>query len=52
MYTDKTARYLAHNVAYFARLLREHPIPTSLKALVERARAHTGDECPPSHGSE
>lgn len=39
LYTNKTARYLANNVVYMARLLRDHPIPTNLKRLIEDARA-------------
>lgn len=50
MYTNKTARYLAHNVAFFARLLKENPIPTNLKQLTEEARDYSEDECPPRHG--
>lgn len=37
LYTNKTARYLAHNVAFFARLLKEHPITTNLKELTREA---------------
>lgn len=50
MYTNKTARYMAHNLAHFARLLRERPIPTNLNELIEEARAYSEDECPPRHG--
>ncbi len=38
LYTNKTARFLAHNVVYMARLLKQHPIPTNLNALYEEAR--------------
>lgn len=51
MYTDKTARYLAHNVVWFARLLKANPIPTKLSELIEEAKAATRDDCPPSHGA-
>jgi multimeric flavodoxin WrbA len=37
LYTNKTARYLAHNVTFFARLLKEHPITTNLKELTREA---------------
>jgi multimeric flavodoxin WrbA len=37
LYTNKTARYLAHNVAWMARLLRANPIPTNLKELIAEA---------------
>ncbi len=36
-YTNKTTLYAAHNLVWFARLLREHPIPTNLKTLGKRA---------------
>lgn len=32
-YTNRTARYMVHNLNYMARLLKEHPIPTNLKQL-------------------
>lgn len=51
MYTNKTARYMAHNLVYFARLLRRNPIPTNLSALIAEAERVSGDECPPRHGS-
>ena len=38
LYTNKTARYLAHNVAFMARLLKQHPIPTNLNELIIEAR--------------
>jgi len=47
MYTNKTARYMAHNLVDMARRLRERPIETNLKALIEDARAASEDECPP-----
>jgi multimeric flavodoxin WrbA len=43
MYTNKTARYLAHNVVFFARLLKENPIPTNLKRLIADAAAVSDD---------
>lgn len=39
LYTNRTARYMAHNISFFAKLLRENPIPTSLKAINEEARS-------------
>lgn len=39
LYTNRTARYLAHNTVFMAKLLAEHPIDTSLKALNEEAKA-------------
>lgn len=38
LYTNKTARYLAHNVTWMARLLKANPIPTNLNALIEEAK--------------
>jgi hypothetical protein len=35
----KTARCLAHNVVWMARVLKAHPIPTNLRQLVEEAAA-------------
>ena len=37
-YTNKTARYLAHNAVWMARLLRENPIPTRLSDLIREAQ--------------
>ena len=37
LYTNKTARYLANNVVFMARLLKLHPIPTNLRALIADA---------------
>ncbi|QSZ66858.1 flavodoxin family protein [Methanofollis aquaemaris] len=39
LYTNRTVRYMVHNLAFMAGLLKEHPIPTNLKALDEEARA-------------
>lgn len=50
MYTNKVARYLAHNTVFFARLLKKNPIPTNLKQLTEEARAVSSDSCPIRHG--
>jgi len=38
LYTNKTARYLAHNVTWMARLLKANPIPTNLNALIAEAK--------------
>lgn len=38
LYTNRTARYMAHNLVYFADLLRKNPIPTNLKNLDEEAK--------------
>ena len=37
LYTNKTIRYLVNNTAFFARLMQDNPIPTSLKNLVADA---------------
>jgi multimeric flavodoxin WrbA len=39
LYTNKTARFLAHNLTYMARLLKSNPIPTSLTGLISDAQA-------------
>ena len=38
LYTNKTARYMANNCVYFAKLLADNPIPTNLKNLIEDAK--------------
>lgn len=38
LYTNRTARYMAHNLVYLAKLLKENPIPTNLKKLDEEAK--------------
>lgn len=38
LYTNKTARFMAHNLVYLAKLLRDHPIPTNLAQLGEQAK--------------
>lgn len=50
MYTNKTARYLAHNTVYFAKLLQQNPINTNLKELMEEAQKISSDTCPIRHG--
>ncbi len=49
MYTNKTARFLAHNVVYFAKLLKKHPIPTNLDKLTEEAEQASSNSCGPGH---
>lgn len=51
MYTNKTARYMAHNLVYMANLLKQNPIPTNLRHLIEEAKAASLDECPDRHGA-
>ncbi len=51
MYTNKTARYMAHNVAFFAKLMKDNPIPTNLKQLIAEAKKASQDDCPPRHGA-
>jgi multimeric flavodoxin WrbA len=38
LYTNRTVRYMAHNLVCFAKLLKENPIPTNLKKLDEEAK--------------
>jgi multimeric flavodoxin WrbA len=42
-HTNKLVRYMAKNVAYFARLLKENPIPTNLLECVQAAAAESSD---------
>jgi multimeric flavodoxin WrbA len=37
-YTNKTARYLAHNCTYMAGLLKDNKIPTNLSKLIEESK--------------
>jgi multimeric flavodoxin WrbA len=37
LYTNKTVRYMVHNLAYFAKLLKDNPIPTNIKELYAEA---------------
>ena len=37
LYTNRTARYMAHNLLWAAQALKAHPIATDLKALDEEA---------------
>lgn len=39
LYTNRTARYMAHNLVYMAKLLRDNPIPTNLSELTEEAKS-------------
>jgi hypothetical protein len=41
LYTNRTARYLAANAVYMARLLKEHPIPTNLRDIYAAAAAES-----------
>ncbi len=38
LYTNKTLRFLVHNTAYMAKLLKKNPIPTNLKELIVEAQ--------------
>ena len=50
MYTNKTARYMTNNLAFFAKLLKDNPIPTNLKQLTADAEKASQDECATRHG--
>lgn len=39
LYTNRTARYMAHNLVWGAKVLKEHPCPTNLLALDDEAKA-------------
>lgn len=38
LYTNKTARYMAHNCVRMAKLLKENPYPINIKQLTEEAK--------------
>ncbi|GAB3933776.1 flavodoxin family protein [Mucilaginibacter myungsuensis] len=40
-FTNYTLRYMTSNLAWFAKLLQDNPIPTDLKALKELAKAES-----------
>lgn len=42
LYTNRTVRYLVKNTTFMARLLKENPVNTNLRALDEEARAESG----------
>jgi multimeric flavodoxin WrbA len=44
LFTNKTMLFMAHNLVYMARLLKEHPIPTNLSQLAAQAQAESDDE--------
>lgn len=50
MYTNKTARFLAHNTVHAAKMLRQSPFTTNISELVEEARIISTDVCPVRHG--
>ncbi len=37
LYTNKTVRFMVHNLVFFAQLLKDNPIPTNMKVLYEDA---------------
>ena len=37
LYTNKTVRYMVHNTAFFAKLLKDNPIPTNIRELYAEA---------------
>lgn len=41
LYTNKTARYMAHNIVAMAKILKEHPIKTNLKQCIADATAYS-----------
>lgn len=50
MYTNKTARYMAHNLAFFAHLMKKNPITTNLNDLIAEAESVSEDTCKPRNG--
>lgn len=43
-YTNKTLRFMVHNTAWFAKLLKNNPIPTKLNDLIDAAKAESDDK--------
>lgn len=43
-YTNKTYRYMVHNTTWFAKLLKNNPIPINLNRLTQAAKAESDDE--------
>lgn len=41
LYTNRTARFLAHNVVEMARIIADRPLTTNLLTLTERAKAES-----------
>ena len=44
LYTNKTLRYMTANLAYFAKLLAENPIPTNLLDAEKEAKKESDSE--------
>jgi multimeric flavodoxin WrbA len=38
LYTNKTVRFMVNNLVYFAKILKDNPIPTNLNELIEKAK--------------
>lgn len=38
LFTNKNLRYMVHNITFFARILRNNPIPTNINVLTEEAK--------------
>ncbi len=43
LYTNRTVRYMVENLVFFAKLIKENPIPTNLRALDDLAREESAD---------
>jgi len=44
LYTNKTLRHMAHNLAYMAKVLKDNPIPINLNALTEEAKKESEEK--------
>ncbi len=42
-YTNKTYRFMVHNTAWFAQLLKNNPIPTKMNKLIKAAKMESDD---------
>lgn len=38
LYTNKTVRFMVHNLVYFAKLIKDNPIPINMNKLYEEAK--------------
>lgn len=41
LYTNKTVRFMVHNLVYFAKLIKDNPIPINMNKLYEEAKTES-----------
>lgn len=44
LYTNKTLRFMCHNLVFMAKLLQDNPIPTNIKQLTENAEKNSNNK--------